>query len=393
MSQQLINHSIDLKRLRDDGYEIEVRNGYLLVHHIPYVNQARQVAFGILISELTLSSTFQTARPSNHVIYFQGEHPCDKNGAIISAISHASPNQQLFPGFIANHSFSNKPPNGYADYYEKVKTYADIISSQAKAIDPSVTEKTFRVLAEVNDPSSVFTYWDSNSSRANILNISQKLSNQRIAIIGLGGTGAYILDLVAKCPVQEIHLFDGDDFLQHNAFRSPGAATIEILNKHLKKVEYYKNVYSSMHKGIVSHSEFISEENVNMLQDFNCVFISIDKGSIKKSIIDYLISQNTLFIDVGMGIEKVDDSLIGMLRVTSGTSSKHKHIVNRISLNDDPNEAYNSNIQIAELNSLNASLAVIKWKKYFGFYNDLEKEYHTTYSINVSQLLNDETGA
>lgn len=393
MSQQLVNHSTDLKRLRDDGYEIEIRSGFLLIHHIPYVNQARQVAFGTLISELTLSSNVQTARPGNHVIYFQGEHPCDKNGAIISAISHSSPSQELFPGFIANHLFSNKPQNGYADYYEKVKTYADIISSQAKSINPSVTEKTFRVLSDDNDPTSVFTYWDSNSSRANILTISQKLQNQKIAIIGLGGTGAYILDLIAKCPVKEIHLYDGDDFLQHNAFRSPGAASIENLNQHLKKVDYYKNVYSNMHKCIFTHGEFIDEGNLNSLTGFNCVFLSIDKGSIKRAIINNLIAQNTLFIDVGMGIEKIDDSLIGTIRVTTGNGIKHDHIQRRISLNDDPNEAYSSNIQIAELNSLNASLAVIKWKKQIGFYNDLEKEYHSTYSINISQLLNDEIGA
>src|SRR4051812_15010387 len=109
MSQQLINHSPDLKRLRDEGYEIEVRSGHLLAHHIPYVNSSCQVAFGVLVSELTLSSNFQTARPGNHVIHFQGEHPCNRDGSIITAISHSSPNQTLFPGFVANHSFSNKP--------------------------------------------------------------------------------------------------------------------------------------------------------------------------------------------------------------------------------------------------------------------------------------------
>ena len=37
MSQQLINHSPDLKQLRDEGYHIVVYGGYLLIHHIPYV--------------------------------------------------------------------------------------------------------------------------------------------------------------------------------------------------------------------------------------------------------------------------------------------------------------------------------------------------------------------
>ncbi|MFR7634026.1 MAG: DUF6791 domain-containing protein, partial [Streptococcus salivarius] len=43
MSQQLINHSPDLKRLRDEGYEIEVHGGHLLVHHIPYVRSNKEI--------------------------------------------------------------------------------------------------------------------------------------------------------------------------------------------------------------------------------------------------------------------------------------------------------------------------------------------------------------
>jgi tRNA A37 threonylcarbamoyladenosine dehydratase len=392
MSQQLINHSEDLKRLRDEGYEIEIKSGFLLVHHIPYVSSSKEIKFGIFASELTLSSENKTAKPGNHVMLFQGEHPCNKDGSMISAIAHASTNQILFDGFIVNHSFSNKPPNGYIDYYHKVKTYADIISAPAKSLDSSVTERTFKAILD-NESESIFNYIDSNSSRANILPISQKLFNQKIAIIGLGGTGAYILDLIAKCPVKEIHIIDGDSFLQHNAFRSPGAASTEVLNQQMSKVDYYHSIYSKMHKGIVPHNVFLNEENLTLLNDMSCVFISIDKGSIKRSIAQHLIAKGILFIDVGMGIERVEDALIGTLRVTTANNVKNDHIYNRIPLNDDPNDEYNSNIQIAELNSLNAALAVIKWKKCLGFYNDLENEFHTTYSINVSQLLNDEIKA
>ena len=77
--------------------------------------------------------------------------------------------------------------------------------------------------------------------------------SKKIAIIGLGGTGSYVLDLVAKTPVKEIHLFDGDTFLQHNAFRSPGAPSGEELRAKLPKVTYLKNAYGKMHTGIVAH--------------------------------------------------------------------------------------------------------------------------------------------
>ena len=53
MSQQLINRSPDLKRLRDDGYNIEIRSNHLLIHDVPYVDSKREVQLGILASTLT----------------------------------------------------------------------------------------------------------------------------------------------------------------------------------------------------------------------------------------------------------------------------------------------------------------------------------------------------
>ena len=50
-----------------------------------------------------------------------------------------------------------------------------------------------------------------------------------------------------------IHLFDGDTFLQHNAFRSPGAADIDKLRERVKKTDYFKDIYTNMHRKIISH--------------------------------------------------------------------------------------------------------------------------------------------
>jgi hypothetical protein len=55
---------------------------------------------------------------------------------------------------------------------------------------------------------------------------------------------------------------------------------------------------------------------------------------------------------------------------------------------DGQNE-YALNIQIADLNALNAALAVIKWKKLFGFYVDLDAEHHCSYTIDGNALIND----
>lgn len=388
MSQQLISHSQDLKRLRDEGFEIEVCGGYLLVHHIPYVNQQMQVKFGVLVSDLTLINPNTTGRPNTHVIYFCGEHPCNKDGTIITQIQHSGHNKIIKPGISTNYSFSNKPPKGYEDYYQKISRYTEIISAPAKSLDKGVTEKTFRAITD-DSIDAVFTYIDTNSSRANVLHLNSKFNGQKIAIIGLGGTGSYILDLISKTPVDEIHLFDGDLFHLHNAFRSPGAASLGQLERQLKKVHYFTELYSNMHKHIVPHDCNITDNNLNDLDTMSFVFIAVDQNSIRKGIIDYLL-EKIPFIDVGLGVNLVDDSLIGTLRVTLGTTNKSDHLANRVSFTDDDNNDYAPNIQIADLNCLNATLAVIKWKKMLGFYQDLQNEHHSTYSINVAQLQNED---
>ena len=389
MLQQPINRSSDLKRLRDEGFEIEVKGGYLIVHHIPYVNSIREVKFGKLISTLTLNNDV-TIKPDNHVINFMGEFPCNNDGSIITAIQHSSQlNQALFDGLVINFSFSNKPPNGYDNYYDKVVRYAEIISAPAWSIDKTATAKTFKVIVDSEDE-TVFNYIDSNASRANIYQLNSKFKGQRVAIIGLGGTGSYILDFVSKTPVDEILLFDSDDFLQHNAFRSPGAASVETLNKRMKKVNYFTEMYSQLRKGIIPYPEHVTEKNIDLLKGLSYVFICIDNSNAKSLIISSLKNFGVSFIDTGIGVNIAEDNLVGILRVTAGTPLKYDHIPNRISLETIEVNDYASNIQIADLNALNALMAVIKWKKLSGFYQDLKQEFNSTYTINTSQLINED---
>lgn len=390
MSHKLISHSPDLKRLRDEGYEIEIKNAHLLVRSVPYMNTKKEIASGVLVCPLNLAGD-QTTKPQDHTIYFAGEQPCDKEGNPIKGILNSSERKKLAEGIEVDHYFSAKPPSGsYENYYEKITTYVRIIESQAQSINPSVTAKTFRVI-ESNEPDIVFNYLDTSSSRAEIEAISAKLQNLKVAIIGLGGTGSYVLDFVAKTPVREIHLFDEDNFLSHNAFRTPGAASLDTLRDRPKKVAYLYGVYSKMHKYVVPHEYHLTFSILGELSVMNFVFICLDEGEIKKSIIQKLIGESIPFVDVGMGINIVDGLLTGSARITTGTTEKNDHIDKRISSADDGNDDYNKNIQIAELNALNAALAVIKWKKLFGFYHDLGNEHHAVYEININKLINDET--
>lgn len=388
MSHALISRSPDLQRLRNEGYNITVHAGHLVMRDVPYVTAAKVVQHGTLVSPLQLNND-RTEVPTQHVIYFAGEYPCDKDGAALERIRHSSGSQTLADGIVVEHSFSSKPANGYRDYHDKMTTYANMLWGPAHALDGTVTPKTFRViLAEQED--SVFTYVDTASTRAGIMGVTSKLAVPKLAIIGLGGTGSYVFDLVAKTPAGELHLFDGDLFLQHNAFRSPGAPSSKDLDRRLTKAEHFAKAYEPMRRKLFAHPYYVDATNVAELQGMSFVFVCLDKNEPKRPIIEYLEAQGIPFVDVGMGINLVGEALQGQLRVTTSTNTQRDHLRQRISLADAPDaDEYHQNVQIADLNALNAALAVIKWKKHCGFYHDLDHEHHCTYAIDGNHLINE----
>jgi hypothetical protein len=393
MSQRLISRNDDLRRLRDDGYQVAVAAGHLVVSHVPYVDAARQVRYGTLVSVLELSGDV-TVKPGTHVAYFAGDYPCDQAGTPMSMlVIDEQPPHPVTSELTAAHTFSHKPvPAGaYADYHQKMTSYIAILGAPAQAIDPHATARTYEPVVD-DDEEPVFSYIDTASSRAGISAAAGKLAMPNVAIIGLGGTGAYILDLVAKTPVGEIHLFDGDDFLQHNAFRAPGAPTIGELRQRPAKVNYLKEKYLAMHRGIIAHPYFLDESNIAEIDAMTFAFLSIDDGPAKKVIVRRLEDQGIPFADAGMGIYEVDGSLAGLVRTTlsAGPPAAREAARARISFGQGhAGNEYGTNIQVADLNALNAALAVIAWKKMTGFYNDLGHHPFSTYVIDTGSLLNE----
>ena len=324
MSHPLISRSPDLSRLQDEGYDIEIISGHLVLHSVPYVTSDREVGCGALVSKLDLSGDI-TTRPTTHVVSFCGEYPCDAQGNALSQIQLGPKRLALRGDLIANHRFSCRPTDGYADYYDKMTTYVAHISGPARDLDPEATAQTYGV-RKSSDRESSFHYEDTASSRAEIADLNSLLRMDNVAIVGLGGTGSYILDLVSKTPVKKIHLIDGDGFLQHNAFRAPGAASIEELRRRLKKVEYYYDRYSRMRSGIVPHPTYLTPSNLEIIDGMDFVFLAIDKPEVKRPIVERLEETDTPFIDVGMGLLRKEEALLGVLCVTTSTPQFRNHV-------------------------------------------------------------------
>lgn len=389
--QKLISHSTDLLKLWNEGIELEVHGLFLIVRNIAYLDLNKVIRRGCIVSPLSVTAdNFQTVKPETHVIYFQGDAPHDKHGNKLDMLI-AGEKVNVTDKISADFTFSQKPfrKQGYDDYYEKITTYINLISGPVRFIDSSISEKTFAVPLPVEDEISVFNYLDSNSSKANITFIAEKLKGYRVAIIGLGGTGSYLLDYLAKTQVMEIHLFDGDIFKTNNSFRSPGAASIEELMSRIPKVTYFENIYQNMHRGIKPHEYYLTPENIIELDGLNFIFICVDTGEVRKMIIDFLCEKSMPFIDVGIGVNIIKDKLMGTVRTTTSTLEKRDHIVSKIPFSDSKENEY-KNIQIAELNSLNATFAIIKWKKLCGFYHDQENEYNSNYSVELNMLISNE---
>lgn len=56
----------------------------------------------------------------------------------------------------------------------------------------------------------------------------------------------------------------------------------------------------------------------------------------------------------------------------------------------DDDDLYRSNVQVADLNMLAGTLAVIQYKQLLGFYHDNETEYHAVYATDGNHIINED---
>jgi hypothetical protein len=398
MSATLTSLSPDLAMLEAEGYRLRLIRGvsnHLIVEGIPAVNSKGEVVFGDLYAPLEIEANGRVRSPlANHQCWWIGsDPPCDHTGRVMDELIASPQPEDKGDGIKTRVGMSRKLKSGnshipYPDYYRKLTTYIALIWAPAVEVDPTCTPKLDKsVPAVVEAQASVFHYPDMATTRAGIGAATAKLLIEKVAIIGLGGTGSYILDLLAKIPVAEIHVFDGDDFELHNAFRAPSAPAKEDLIKP-KKVDWFGAIYDRMRKGIMRHPYHVRAEQLPELRGTSFVFLAIDDPKAKKVIVDFLLAEKVPFIDVGMDVSLDRDiSLRGQVRVTVGTPVVNDHIEQVVSFSDGPENNIYRNIQVADLNMLNAALAVIRWKKWLGFYGDEASEYHSLYNIQTGSLI------
>ena len=383
----------DVQALIDDGYSVViVDDQYLIVENVPYCPAAGKIEYGDIISSYSVINGVSQLN-GDHTVWFTGSIPHTAQGVSLHNALVADTNTTVVAQRNAGCRLSNKPDNAedlarmLQSFHAKMLHYVNKLSRHASDIDTSA-RADYRGRLQVNARPSVFYYPNTAIARSGLDAYEDKLRQRKVAIIGVGGTGSYILDALAKTPIEEIHIYDGDMIEAHNCYRMPGALKPSEAFCGTAKTDHLAKQYGHMRKGVVSRPVKVDEQNVGELNDCSFVFIAIDHGPSRALIANHLVSQGIPFIDVGIGVDKVTASarLHARARVTLVTPQTSDLVVT-LPTADDTEKAEYDNIQLVELNALNAMLAVVRYKQFLAFYTDEAEAEIIKYKASWCQLL------
>lgn len=365
---ELANHNAVLKDLEETGYLVDFVGGYLVIFGLPYLDTNGQLQHGDWASPLDLNGA-AIDPPKDHQAWWRGSRPCDQQGRELRL--GGGPNKVTIKSDLTTDwafSFKLQDNHGllrpYRSFEEKVRTYLDTISAPATAAFPDATPLA-GIRAKAAAQGSPLQFPDTMSARYHLNDLSDRLRGRKVAIVGLGGTGSYILDFIARTHLKQISLFDDDKIHVHTIFRLPGFIPKAIGKL---KVEALAQQYGQWHAGIDAVAERITAENVARLKEFDFVFVSVDEGPARHLIIDWLSAKGVAFVDCGMGLNRSAVGLGGIIRITGIDRKAFDDNIGsvRLPVENAKEDEYRTRPQITELNALNAAMAVIRFKQHFG---------------------------
>ncbi len=374
--QELASRNPFVRDLEEQGYLLDFVNGYFIVYGIPYLDANGSLQHGDWASPINRDSAGVISAPGEgeHQAWFRGSRPHDGHGRPLR-LGGGEARVTVSDDFVTNHSFSLKLQERgqnrlYHSFEEKLHTYIDMITGPALAgFEDATPLKAIEKRASAQG--SPLRIPDDLSARYNMNDVSFLLRGKKAAIIGLGGTGAYILDFVARTHLEEIRLFDDDKVHLHTIFRQPGFIRRAIGKP---KVEALAGQYGNWHGGIVPVPERVTADNIETLRGLDFVFISVDDGPARYFIADWLSRNGIPFVDTGMGLARSKEGLNGVVRITGVDREAFERTAGTAYLPSKTVEGgeYRKQAQIAELNALNAAWAVIRFKQHFGLLERLD---------------------
>ena len=353
------------KYVRDIGARVERSGSIIEVHEVDCVNNAGKITKCILRCEYDQNSEKATGMGETlHAV--EVEMPDGGDGKVYEANGVAMQNVCWEDGRTKSHLSIKKGKQGEnieESVWERLRRITKRVkgAAQQKRIDGKIwhTEQ------------SVFKIPNSYETRANLYGVHKELKEKKIMVVGLGGTGSYILDLIWKTPVAEIHLVDPDGMEWHNVFRAPGTIDegekAKIGAQQVGKAEYYANRYGKLRHGIYAHNKRMSVELAQTLKQqgvsFGFVCIDQNNGQRQDEVYKALEEAGIDFVDSGINVQVNDNKISASVKTFAqqGTTGGWVSAIPDAEIQGGEN--FYGNTQICEVNALAACLAVMEWRR------------------------------
>ena len=372
MSPTPTNHETQLAEVLQAGFDCSVEDDTLSVGPIPYRLSGGGVGHGSLICHLARNGG-NIAPPNEHTAAWIGDEvPHHRDGRPMDRLIIDQSRNTWSNGATSICVMSRRGPEPYPTYGQKMVTYARLIAREAVAH----WRGTSPGVIAVTDVNHLVDH-ETGLNRARVGHLNALLAKENVAVIGAGGTGGHIVDLVSKSNVRQIDIYDPDHVSVHTQLRWPGIVERRVAEEKTNKAEYLAALYARRtNRNIRGHPYAIDKENLTYLNGKSMVFVAIDNGPARREVLAGLAGIGVNFIDCGIDLQGNEGPLTGSLRIircqAEQSAEKRSELATlapgaAIAADDD---LYAQNIQTGEMNSLNAALAVIAWKQGIGFYRD-----------------------
>ena len=237
-------------------------------------------------------------------------------------------------------------------------------------------------------------------ARSAIGTIQDLIRAMSIAIVGVGGTGSHILDLISKTPVTEIHILDSDCVDWHNLMRAPGAPTSDEIefqrSQTHKKVNYFHAKYASLRDGITPHllgaqdssglADFLHDRGIDFA--FVCIDQLLDADSSRQDEVYQALSDAGLpFVDSGISLSLNDDGISGVISTTYIAPGSDDWQVAIPAAKLRGGLPGYRNVQLPEVNAMAASLAVMEWRRRTGQYSTASENLLHKFRIDDASVI------
>ena len=181
----------------------------------------------------------------------------------------------------------------------------------------------------------------------------------KVNVIGAGGTGTWIVDILSKTNVGEIHVWDHDKIERRNVKRAPGGERAWAKHVGAAKAEACQAIYGSGNVRVIPHVKRVEEINVDAATTGSYLFIAVDDEESQELIEKHAISRRIRFSSVGMSVDYEHGTAKGSIHIrnqeTERTGGGTKGGQNAYQV-----------LCVPEAHAASAAMAVFQWRHYSG---------------------------